>query len=538
MDWLRQVLAQAGAAFRTMTAAQRASMVMLGLTIAVALVLVAALGSREKYAVLVSRLDQSEMGELTAYLDQRGEKYKVDQARGAVLVPTDRQPSLGRQVAAENVVAPQKLFDELAYIDRAGKLGISERERSELMRIALASELEKTIRGIEGVERATVHIRQEARSDFDLSPEKVGVSVTVSTRRSRPMDQQLANAIIDLANCAVRNSDPKLIKVVDNRTHRTYVREDDETFLSDGKNMLALAAALERHYRQKIEEFIGGTGYDFTADVNCKFDLQKTREIISKFDPENQVIIYQRSRKRDETGAVEPGGKVLLEGASGAGMLPSGAVAGGTPSRTTDVEKEERSAVGTIYQEILHAPYKVMELRAAVWLHDRVVQKKDEQNGRIIEQYAPPGEKELVEWKAQLANLLGVDLKDEKQKDWIYLSHMAPRRVAPDTQLLAARGAREIVGEYAPYLRVAGVFLLAVFALFCLYGLGRRAAAPLPHRPTAPGGPEVPEVRLDEVGPEPEEAKFRQMQGRIRQLVEQDSRKAATLVRRWLAREP
>ena len=46
MDWLRQVLNQATAAFKAMTAAQRASMIMLGLTIVVALGLVAVLGAR------------------------------------------------------------------------------------------------------------------------------------------------------------------------------------------------------------------------------------------------------------------------------------------------------------------------------------------------------------------------------------------------------------------------------------------------------------------------------------------------------------
>ena len=75
MDWLRQVLAQAGTAFKAMTAAQRASMVMLGLTIVLALGLVAFLGARPKYVPVATGLDQAGTAEVVSALEQTGEEY-------------------------------------------------------------------------------------------------------------------------------------------------------------------------------------------------------------------------------------------------------------------------------------------------------------------------------------------------------------------------------------------------------------------------------------------------------------------------------
>lgn len=111
MDWLRQVLNQAAAAFKAMTAAQRASMIMLGLTIVVALGMVTVLGARPKYVTLASGLDQAELGEVARFLDERGEEYKTDLQKGAVLVPQDRKPSLIRQVTELSIISKEKVYD-------------------------------------------------------------------------------------------------------------------------------------------------------------------------------------------------------------------------------------------------------------------------------------------------------------------------------------------------------------------------------------------------------------------------------------------
>ena len=206
MDWLRQVLNQATAAFRAMTAAQRASMIMLGLTIVVALGLVVVLGARPKYAVVASGLDQAEMREAASLLDGRGEEYKPDLQKGAILVPQDRQPAVAAMLRKSDVVAHEKVFDRESYRGFASaNLFMSERERAKLRRDALAGEIRNMIKGLDGVEGCRVVITDESEGEFNLSPEKVGVGVTITPRGGKKLDQAFANSVIDLVSSGVNN---------------------------------------------------------------------------------------------------------------------------------------------------------------------------------------------------------------------------------------------------------------------------------------------------------------------------------------------
>lgn len=544
MDWLKRVLDQATVAFRAMTAAQRASMVMLGLTIVVALGLVVVLGARPKFVVMASGLEKDEMAEAVRMLDEAGEEYKVDQAKGAILVHADRKPAWVARFV--KVVPREKIYDYERYLTEGSGFQYSDAQRKEMRRIAQGGELQKTIGSFEGVERCKVEIKPESEGEYVLNPEKVGVSVFLTMRRGQTLDSQMANSIIDVVNSAVRNSDPKLITVVDTRNPRvTFRKEDPDTEVFIGKNQLNLRKEVERFYRQKLEDFISQTGYECAVTVNAIMDIKKLREVIRKRDQDGRggVLLWQEKRKTESVGATGPGGPVgVPENPPGGTMAGgTGSSGGGTPSTMKDDSNKIQMDYDAFFQEITKSSSDIMQLSASVVITERRVTRKDEKTGRMVAAYVAPSDQEKADWKRMIVTALGVkpdDQAPDKLDKLVTICHMKPSQSEPpDPFYEPPPSVMARVTGYAPYARVAGVLLLACAALFFLYSLGRRAAVAPPAEVVVAGGPEPAEGLGEGEAVEPEEIKFKQMQERIANLVDQDPRKVSSLVKRWLSRE-
>ena len=542
MDWLRQALSQATAAFRAMTAAQRASMIMLGLTVVVALGMVVILGARPKYVVVASGLDQAEMREAASLLDGRGEPYKPDLQKGAILVAQDRQPAVAAMLRKSDVVSREKVFDRESYRAFASdNLFMSERERAKLRRDALAGELRNMIKGLDGVESCRVAITDESEGEFNLAPEKVGVGVTITPRGGKKIDQAFANSVIDLVSSGVNNCDPAKITVID--THnpvRQFHKEDTDTEVNIGNKRFALNREVEQQYQKKINELIASMGYLGNAVVTCKkIDLEKVKKLIQTVKPDEVVTVSSKVHKLDAKDGVAPGGPTgyqAVEPGGTAGTL--GPASPGTPSTRKENDAETRTICSFVTEEILSSPVKIANLTASVVINDRVVQKKDEKAG-VVQAYEAPSDEEMKKWKNLIAKIMGIEeTDDETVNKSIFICHMKPPNDQPGILPPAPPPSLgDLAASYAPYARLGGVLMLTAVAFFFLYGLGKRAAVAPPAEAAAPAAGPGAISAAEAAGAEPDELKLRQMQDRLRNLIGQDPRKVAALVKRWLAHE-
>ncbi|HOX05752.1 MAG TPA: flagellar M-ring protein FliF C-terminal domain-containing protein [Planctomycetota bacterium] len=546
MDWLKGVLSQATAAFRAMTAAQRASMVMLGLTIAVALGLVAVLGASPKFVAVASGLDQNEMREAANVLDQGGVEYKADLQKGAILVPSDRQPAVAAMLRKSEVIDQNRIFNKEKYRESIGSsLWVSEAERDKQRRDALAGELRQMISGLDGVETCRVVITDDKPGEFNLSPERIGVSVTVTPRGAKKIDQAFANSVIDLVGSAVHNCDPGKITVIDTRNPgKQYHREDAETEVVLSNKRLALSREIEQHYQKKINELIASMHYEGVGIVTCReVNLDKVKRLVQTVKPDETVVVRQRTVKHESTGASAVGGPtgvpvnepglVISGGASG----PSG-TAGGTPSRSKDSETETSTICSFVTEEIQKAPGEIAKLTASVVINRRLMDRADK-DGRISQVYdEEPNDELKAQWKALVAKILGIE-DPKKVDESIALCFWKQPRENPVPVVEPKPELRDMVAGVWPYARIGGVLMLTAFAFLFLFVLGRRAAtAPPPNLVvTATGAAGGSQAAAEEAGIEADDVKLRQLQDKLRGVVGQDPRKAATLIKRWLSHE-
>jgi flagellar biosynthesis/type III secretory pathway M-ring protein FliF/YscJ len=525
-----------------MTAAQRASMVMLAMTIVFTLGVVAFLGARPKYSIVASGLDNTEMAEAVRYLDEIGEEYRTDPAKGAVLVHQDRKAVVQKRLMVGQVISAEKIFSYADFVRESGGIHVSNRHRDDLFRIALQNEIKRMIEGLSGVEHARVEIQKEADPEWGVARSKVGTAVTVATKRSVSLDQAMANTIIDLVSSAVRNADPRKITVVDARNWgRKFRKEDPNSVVVRGARRLDLTRAVEEYVRGKVQDFIAQTGFEAAVSVTAVLNLEQIKETVYEINPEQAINVTYEKRKVMETGAIGAGGPTGQAGNAPGATAGTGTGAGGRsvqPGQRSEDEQRFDQDYSRILREILRAPGKSSELRLSVVMHDRIVRRKSAQTGRTELAFVSPSDEQKRDWQALLANIVGLDVEDEADAKKIVVTHMKPNRDEVMAMLDTDMSLGERFNRYAPIARVGGVFLLATFALFFLYGLGKKAATSRPVMGSAESanGPEAAEA--GEMEPQqPEEAQFQEMQKRVRAFTEQDPRRAASLVKRWLVRE-
>ncbi len=542
MDWLRRVLNQAFAAFKDMTAAQRASMVMLALTIVFTLGVVAFMGARPKFSVVASGLDNSEMADAVRYLDEMGEEYKTDPAKGAILVNQDRKAVVQKKLMVGQVISAEKIFSYAEFVRESSGIHVSNRHRDDLFRIALQNELKRMIEGLDGVDHARVEVQKERDPEWGVSGAKVGTAITISTKRSVKLDQAMANTIIDLVSSAVRNSDPRKVTVVDSRNWgKKFRKEDPNSVVVRGAKRLDLTRAVENYVRRKVEDFIDKTGFEAAVSVTAVLDLEHVRKTAYEINPEQAIQVTYEKRKVKETGAVGSGG-ATGQGGNAPGTSAGGGTGGtGRPGKPREHSEDDTSFgqdYSRILKEILQAPGKSSELRLSVVMHSRIVQQTNKKSGRRELTFIAPSDQQKADWKALLANIAGLDTTNQDEAKRIVLVHMPPNREEVMAVLEPDMSITERLSNYGPIARVGGILLLATFALFFLYGLGKKAATSRPVLSAAKaGGGVAAQEDVDMEPQEPEEAKFQDLQKRLKSFAEQDPRRVASLVKRWLIRE-
>src|SRR3954451_19743110 len=198
------------AAYRAFTPAQ---LVLAGLL--VVLTLVGGLAfyrwvSAPTYAVLYSGLDAKDAADVTAQLTTDGVQYKLTGNGTTVEVPS---ASLDKErVALGAAGLPKGGTGGWESLDKEGLTTSSFRQQVDYQR-ALEGEIAKTLRGIDGVDDAQVHLVLPEERLFTDQQRNARASVMLTTRRQLSSDQ--VNAVVSTVSSAVPDLDQSAVSVTD-----------------------------------------------------------------------------------------------------------------------------------------------------------------------------------------------------------------------------------------------------------------------------------------------------------------------------------
>jgi flagellar M-ring protein FliF len=173
---------------------------------------------------------------------------------------------------------------------------------------ALEGELARTIRAIDRIQAARVHLVLPERPLFSRETPEPSASIVVRVRGS--LEPQQVRAIRHVVASAVNGLKPQRVSIVD---EAGQLLADGATGESDNAVGDDRRAGFEKRMRNQVEAIVSsvvGAGRA-RVQLSADFDYNKITQTSDKFDPEGRVL--RSSQTREESSATaDPSGQVTV----------------------------------------------------------------------------------------------------------------------------------------------------------------------------------------------------------------------------------
>jgi len=513
--------------------------------------------SSDEYALLYADLDHTDAGRVVRQLDADGVPYEVRDDGSAIWVPASRVGPARLALADKGLPAGGSIGYEL--FDSADTLGVTNFMQNVNLVRALEGELARTIRSIDGVKAARVHLVMPQRELFSREQTQPSASVVLAMNGNRRLSASQVMAVRHLVASAVPGMQPERISVIDDKG--TLLAGGFEGDATDPAAMSQKSEeqrrAFENHLAQTIERLLEqtvGPGR-VRAEVSAEMDFDRINTSEEIFDPDGQVVRSTQtveessaSREKQSEPPVSVGNN--LPNAS----LVTGDTAGAesSESRTEETTNYEISRRTTNH---VREAGIVNRLSVAV-LVDGIYTTDAEG----VRQYAPRSADELNQLAVLVRGAIGFEAQRGDAVEVINMRFIEPEMSTDEeVDLMLGLGRDDM-------LKLAQYIVLVVFALLVILLVVRpllsRALESMPVPATGPmgdllvhgsetpalTGPDSPGLGQDKL-PADEELEemidLERVEGRVRastvkkvgEIVQKHPDEAIAIIRTWLHEE-
>ncbi len=226
-------------------------------------------------------------------LERQAIPFEIKNDGAAIMVPKDKVTRLRMKLAEGGLPKGGGVGYEI--FDKSDALGTTSFVQNINHLRALEGELARTIRAIDRVQSARVHLVLPERPLFSRTMPEPSASIVVRVRGT--LDQQQVRAIRHVVASAVNGLKPNRVSIVDEAGQLLADGAADpnaETAAGDERR-----TAFEKRMRNQVESIVSsvvGSGrarVQLTAD----FDYNKVTQTSDKFDPEGRVLRSSQSRE-------------------------------------------------------------------------------------------------------------------------------------------------------------------------------------------------------------------------------------------------
>jgi len=252
---------------------------------------------------LFTDLSLEDSATIAKELDREGISYELRNDGNIIMVPNDRVARL-RMTLAENGL-PKGGGVGYEIFDKSDALGTTSFVQNINNLRALEGELARTIRGLDRVQAARVHLVMPERPLF--SRDKIEPSASIMLKVRGTLEPQQVRAIRHLVATAVTGLRPQRVSIVD---EQGQLLADGATDDATGSDVSAdeRQATFEKHMREEVQSIVSsvvGPGHA-RVQVSADFDFNRITQTSDKYDPEGRVV--RSSQTREETSASNDSG--------------------------------------------------------------------------------------------------------------------------------------------------------------------------------------------------------------------------------------
>lgn len=246
--------------------------------------------------VLFSDLPMADSNTIIRDLDAKGVKYELRQDGATILVPREQTTRLRMEFAGKGLPAGGNVGYEI--FDKSDTFSATSFVQGINQLRALEGELSRTIKGLDRVQQARVHLAIPEKKLFDREKQEPRASIVLKVRGD--LDAGQIRAIRHLVATAVQGLKPERVSIVD----------ETGRLLADGAGNEADAAALaqdkqsgyERRLRGQVEEIVAsivGRGRA-RVQVAAEMDFNRVQQVTDNFDPESRVVRSTQTRTENQ----------------------------------------------------------------------------------------------------------------------------------------------------------------------------------------------------------------------------------------------
>ncbi|ADP67623.1 flagellar MS-ring protein [Buchnera aphidicola str. JF98 (Acyrthosiphon pisum)] len=264
-----------------------------------------------EYQVLYNHLSNEDSGSIINELNEMKIPYQFTDSDGPILVPKDKVYEIRLRLAENNLPRGGSIGFEL--LDKE-KFGISQYNEQINYHRALEGELARTIKKINSVKNARIHIAFSKSSLFLQDKKKSSASIILELQPGRNLNTGQINAIMHLISSSISDLPVENITIVDqsgkllNQTSVEYDQVNDSQF--------KYTEEIETRYRNRIKNILEplvGIG-NIYAQVTAQIDFNAQEKTQEKYSPNSdhknqsirshQIIIHneiEKSNIQEET---------------------------------------------------------------------------------------------------------------------------------------------------------------------------------------------------------------------------------------------
>ncbi len=346
-------------------------------------------------------------------LERQAVPYQLKNDGAIIMVPKEAVARLRMKLAESGLPKGGGVGYEI--FDKTDALGSTTFVQNINHLRALEGELSRTIRGIDRVQAARVHLVLPDRPLFSRDKADASASIVLKVRGA--LEPQQVRAIRHLVATAVNGLKPERVSVID-ETGKLLADGATQDNLANGASSDERKLAYETRLRSEVETIVSsvvGPGHA-RVQINADFDINRITQTSDKFDPDGRVLRSSQTREEQSAsgartdGAVSAGNELPNGNQQGGG---SGAAIGDQTKKTEEIVNYEISR--TTKTEVIEAG-RVNRISAAV-LVDGNYTKNDK--GEVA--YQPRPKEEIDRISALVRSAIGFDAKRGDQVEVVNL---------------------------------------------------------------------------------------------------------------------
>lgn len=288
----------------------------------VALTLVAAIGAAfvamafwiqtPDMQLLYANLAQDDAATIVEQLKTQKVPYELSSNESSIRVPSHLVHELRLNLASQGLPTGSEVGLELF---EETPLGMTEFVQKLNFQRALQGELTRTIKSLDAVEQARVHLVLPKEELFSKDKPRGKASVMLKLRGGHSLSESQVQGIVHLVASSVEGLKTKDVVIVDL----------DGNMLSGNKEISETAMITSTNYKHKrrVEQELEGSILAMLGDalgagkviakVTADIDFDKVIRTEELFDPDSQVVRSEQNTTEQVTGAVPPGGVVGVQ---------------------------------------------------------------------------------------------------------------------------------------------------------------------------------------------------------------------------------